>query len=117
MQAVAQKVFTWRLRLLPYHYSAFYDAHTFGCPVMRPMFLSFPGDAAALPLDQQLVLLLAASLASQGACLQGFKLHATGLQRAAWVACSAALIRPGHGAGQAGHWLRALTHPEHCEYL
>jgi hypothetical protein len=56
VQAVAQKVFTWRLRALPYHYSAFYDAHTFGCPVMRPMFLSFPGDANALPLDQQWML-------------------------------------------------------------
>ena len=56
VQTVAQKVFTWRLRLLPYHYSAFFDAHTFGCPVMRPTFLSFPGDASTLPLAEQWML-------------------------------------------------------------
>ena len=56
MRAVSQKAFQWRLRLLPHHYTAFYDAHTYGCPVMRPTFFGFPGDLAALALDQQWML-------------------------------------------------------------
>jgi hypothetical protein len=50
---VARKVLGWRLRLLPYTYSAFYDSHTLGCPVARPLFASFPADAATLRLREQ----------------------------------------------------------------
>ena len=56
MRSVSQKAFQWRLRLLPYHYTAFYDAHTYGCPVMRPTFFSFPVDSSAYALDQQWML-------------------------------------------------------------
>jgi hypothetical protein len=53
---MAQKAFTWRLRALPYHYTAFYDAHTFGCSVMRPLFFSFPTDNVTYPVSLQWML-------------------------------------------------------------
>ena len=43
---LAQKAYTWRLRVLPYHYTAFFDSHTYGCSVMRPLFFAFPSDTA-----------------------------------------------------------------------
>lgn len=67
---IARKAFTWRLRVLPYLYTAFYDAHTFGCSVMRPLFFSFPSDAATYATDKQWMLgdaLLVAPVLSQGA--------------------------------------------------
>ena len=56
VQTLAQKAFQWRLRMMPYHCTAFYDAHTIGCPVMRPTFFNFPGDPQAYSLDQQWML-------------------------------------------------------------
>ena len=42
--------------MLPYHYTAFYDAHTFGCSVMRPLFFSFPADNATAYINLQWML-------------------------------------------------------------
>ena len=66
---VAQKAFTWRLRVLPYHYTAFFDSHTYGCSVMRPLFFPFPGDASTYYNNYQWMLgdaLLVAPILSQG---------------------------------------------------
>ena len=53
MAEVSRKVLGWRLRLMPYLYSAFYDSHARGCPVARPLFFVFPGDATTLLLREQ----------------------------------------------------------------
>ena len=53
MADVARKVLGWRLRLMPHLYSAFYDSHTHGCPVARPLFFNFPSDGATLRLREQ----------------------------------------------------------------
>ena len=47
MAQIARQQLGWRMRAMPYLYTAFYDAHTFGCPVARPLFFAFPGDAGA----------------------------------------------------------------------
>ena len=44
MAEVSRKVLGWRLKALPYLYSAFYDSHTFGCPIARPLWFNFPSD-------------------------------------------------------------------------
>ena len=41
---------------MPYHYTAFYDAHTNGCSVMRPLFFSWPSDTASFLIDRQWML-------------------------------------------------------------
>ena len=56
IKTLVKKAYDWRLRALPYHYTAFYDAHTNGCSVMRPLFFSRPADAASLPIDRQWML-------------------------------------------------------------
>jgi len=66
---LAQKAYTWRLRVLPYHYTAFFDSHTYGCSVMRPLFFSFPGDPSTYYNNYQWMLgdaLLVAPILSQG---------------------------------------------------
>lgn len=50
---VSRKVLGWRLKALPYLYSAFYDSHTFGCPIARPLWFVFPTDATTLRLHEQ----------------------------------------------------------------
>ena len=47
MAQIARQQLGWRMRAMPYLYTAFYDAHTFGCPVARPLFFAFPGDSGA----------------------------------------------------------------------
>ena len=51
--AAARKVFTTRYRLLPYLYTAFYDSHTYGCPVARPLFFTFPADNTTRSISEQ----------------------------------------------------------------
>lgn len=66
---LAQKAYTWRLRVLPYMYTAFFDSHTYGCSIMRPLFFSFPGDQSTYYNDFQWMLgdaLLVAPVLSQG---------------------------------------------------
>ena len=41
---------------MPYHYTAFYDAHLNGCSVMRPLFFSWPTDTASYLNDRQWML-------------------------------------------------------------
>ena len=53
MAEVSRKVLAWRLRLLPYLYTAHFQAHLRGCPVARPLFAAFPADAAARNLAGQ----------------------------------------------------------------
>ncbi len=55
-ERLTQKAYDWRLRAVPYHYTAFYDAHTNGCSVMRPLFFSWPSDTASLLIDRQWML-------------------------------------------------------------
>ena len=43
----------WRLRLLPYLYTAHFTAHARGCPVARPLFAAFPADAGVRNLAGQ----------------------------------------------------------------
>jgi len=50
---VSRKVLGWRLRAAPYLYTAFYDSHTRGCPIARPLFFAFPADAATAALKEQ----------------------------------------------------------------
>ena len=50
---VSRKVLGWRLKALPYLYSAFYDSHTFGCPIARLLWFNFPSDPATLRLQEQ----------------------------------------------------------------
>ena len=53
MAEVSRKVLGWRLRLLPYLYTAHFQAHLRGCPVARPLFAAFPADAAVRNLAAQ----------------------------------------------------------------
>lgn len=53
MAEVSRKVLGWRLKALPYLYSAFYDSHIFGCPIARPLWFVFPTDATTLRLHEQ----------------------------------------------------------------
>lgn len=53
MAEVSRKVLGWRLKAMPYLYTAFYDSHTFGCPIARPLWFSFPSDSTTLRLHEQ----------------------------------------------------------------
>lgn len=50
---VSRKVLGWRLRAMPYLYTSFFDSHTYGCPIARPLFFTFPSDAGTLALKEQ----------------------------------------------------------------
>lgn len=59
-----------RYALLPYYYTLFREAHLAGTPVMRPLFLEFPGDAAAAARDDSFLVggaLLVRAVMDQGA--------------------------------------------------
>ena len=51
--ATARRVLSMRYRLLPYLYSALREAHDGGAPVMRPLWLNYPQDAATHRIDRQ----------------------------------------------------------------
>lgn len=50
---VARKVLAARYRLMPYLYTAFFDSHTYGCPVARPLFFGWPGDNTTRGVNEQ----------------------------------------------------------------
>ena len=56
IKVLARKAYDWRLRAVPYHYTAFHNAHLNGCPVMRPLFFSWPSESASFLIDQQWML-------------------------------------------------------------
>ncbi|KAK9835343.1 hypothetical protein WJX81_003869 [Elliptochloris bilobata] len=67
---VAKASFGWRLRMLPYTYTAFHDASASGCPVARPLFMAFPSDATTRSNNRQWMLgnaLMVAPVLDQGA--------------------------------------------------
>ena len=47
MAQIARQQLGWRMRAMPYLYTAFFDAHHYGCPVARPMFYAFPADGGS----------------------------------------------------------------------
>ena len=53
MAEVSRKVLGWRLKAMPYLYTAFYESHTFGCPIARPLWFAFPSDSTTLRLHEQ----------------------------------------------------------------
>lgn len=54
--SVARRFTLLKHRLMPYLYGAAVEAHRTGVPVMRPMVLEFPHDAACRTLDRQYLL-------------------------------------------------------------
>lgn len=50
---VSRKVLGWRLRAMPYLYTSFFDSHTYGCPIARPLFFTFPSDSNTLAIMEQ----------------------------------------------------------------
>jgi len=49
----ARKALMIRYRLLPYLYTLFYDSHTTGSTVVRPLYHEYPKDSATWSLDKQ----------------------------------------------------------------
>ncbi|KAL1919422.1 uncharacterized protein VTP21DRAFT_2115 [Calcarisporiella thermophila] len=45
-----------RYSMLPYIYTLFYDAHTLGATVWRPLFFEFPNESETLMIDRQVML-------------------------------------------------------------
>jgi alpha-glucosidase/alpha-D-xyloside xylohydrolase len=51
VEVICRKYLELRYRLLPYLYSMVYQTHRTGLPLMRALWLAFPGDARALAID------------------------------------------------------------------
>jgi alpha-D-xyloside xylohydrolase len=54
--AVLRKFTRLKVSLMPYLYQAAIQAHTYGTPMLRPMFFAFPDDPACETLDRQYML-------------------------------------------------------------
>jgi len=50
---VSRKVLAARYRLMPYLYTAFFDSHTYGCPVARPLFFGWSSDNTTRNINEQ----------------------------------------------------------------
>ena len=50
---VSRKVLAARYRLMPYLYTAFFDSHTYGCPVARPLFFGWSSDNTTRAITEQ----------------------------------------------------------------
>jgi len=46
-------VLHWRLRAMPYTYTAHHTAHATGCPIARPLFFAFPADDTSRGVSTQ----------------------------------------------------------------
>ncbi len=53
MTAAARTVLHWRLRAMPYTYTAHHTAHATGCPIARPLFFAFPADDTSRGVSTQ----------------------------------------------------------------
>ena len=53
---VARKAYSWRMQAMPSLYTAFFDSHTYGCPIMRPMFYTFPSDQGTWNANTQFMI-------------------------------------------------------------
>lgn len=53
MSEVSRKVLAARYRLMPYLYTAFFDSHTYGCPVARPLFFGWSSDNTTRGINEQ----------------------------------------------------------------
>jgi len=52
-ERISKKYIELRYRLIPYLYTLFQQMHATGAPVMRPMFMEFPGDANTMKIETQ----------------------------------------------------------------
>eukprot|EP00128_Syssomonas_multiformis_P009239 Colp12_sorted_trinity150504_noHs@21457 len=50
---ISREVLATKYSLLPYYYTLFFDAHTQGSTVVRPLFFEFPADPMTFPIDRQ----------------------------------------------------------------
>lgn len=53
MTAAAKNALEWRYSLLPYLYTLFFNAHTAGQTVVRPLFFEFPTDPKSYDIETQ----------------------------------------------------------------
>uniref|UniRef100_A0A8C5A0A2 Glucosidase II alpha subunit b n=1 Tax=Gadus morhua TaxID=8049 RepID=A0A8C5A0A2_GADMO len=84
-----------RYALLPYWYQLFYHAHRTGHPVMRPLWVEYPQDAATFAMDDQFLLgrdLLVHPVTEEGA--RGVTAYL-----------------PGKGEVRRLHWAVSILHP------